>query len=72
MNIVHKVEVMLTERLRQFPNDGTTIEQVMTDLAVIVLSNMRPCEVDTALFMSLGREGVADLLASRVGGSNNG
>lgn len=71
MNIVAKVEVMLKERLDQHPADGSSIEQVMTDLAIIVLSNMRPCEVDTALFMSLGHDGVTELRASRLGVSND-
>ena len=71
MNITHKVGRDLNNRLDQAKTDGSSIEQVMTDLAVIVLSNMRPCEVDAALFMSLGHEGVAELLASRVGDSND-
>lgn len=69
--IVEKIGRDLNLRVQQFPEDGSTIEQTMTDLAVIILSNMRPHEVDAALFMSLGHEGVAELLALRVGDSND-
>jgi hypothetical protein len=65
-----KVGSLLRKRLDSYPSDGSTTDQLMVDLAVIVLSNMRSCEVDTALFMSLGYEGVAELLASRIGDSN--
>ncbi len=71
MNITNKVIRDLNKRFEQSKSDGSTIEQTMTDLAVIVLSNMRPHEVDAALYMSLGHEGVAELLASRVGDSND-
>ena len=70
-NIVNKVETDLKARLHQSRTDGSSIDQVLTDLAVIVLSNMRPHEVDAALFMSLGHQGVADLLSSRATGVSN-
>tara|TARA_Y100000004_G_scaffold197184_1_gene270265 strand:- start:300 stop:521 length:222 start_codon:yes stop_codon:yes gene_type:complete len=69
--VVHKVEADLKQRLKQSYTDGSSIDQVLTDLAVIVLSNMRPHEVDAALYMSLGHQGVADLLASRATGVSN-
>lgn len=68
-SIVSKVDVLLRKRLDAYPGDGSSTDQLLVDLAVIILSNMRPCEVDTALFMSLGHDGVAELLASRAGDS---
>lgn len=68
-SVVTKVDVLLRKRLDAYPRDGSSTDQLLVDLAVIILSNMRPCEVDTALFMSLGHDGVAALLASRVGDS---
>lgn len=71
MNVTHKAFQDLSNRFELSKVDGSSIEQVMTDFAVIVLSNMRPCEVDAALYMSMGHEGVAQLLATRVGDSND-
>lgn len=70
-SIVSKVDILLRSRLQEYPGDGSTTDQLLVDLAVIILSNMRSCEVDTALFMSLGHDGVAELLASRIGDSSN-
>lgn len=66
MNIVHKTEAMLVQRLQTHPSDGSGIDQVMTDLAVIILSNMRPAEIEQALVFSIGHDGVSKLF----GGSN--
>ena len=66
MNIVNKTEALLVQRFQSHPSDGSTIDQVMTDLAVIVLSNMRPAEIEQALVFSIGHEGVSKLF----GGSN--
>ena len=64
--IIDKVSRCLKHRLELYPKDGSTIEQAMTDCAVIVLSNMRPEEIDTALFMSLGVDGVTDLITQQL------
>ena len=69
MNTVHKMKSMLHARLDGWP-DGTTIDQVMTDCAVIILSNMRPQEIQAALLMSLGHDGVAQIIAEQFGDSN--
>ena len=61
--IVQKVQMALEQRLKDGESDNSSIDQVMTDLAVIILSNMRPHEIDAALFMALGQEGVARLVA---------
>lgn len=71
MNVTHKAFQDLNNRFALSKTDGSSIEQVMTDFAVIVLSNMRPCEIDAALFMSLGHEGVSQLLAARTGDSGD-
>jgi hypothetical protein len=68
MNTVHKVRNELHNRLDNWP-DGTTIDQAMTDCAVIVLSNMRPQEIQAALLMSLGHDGVAQIIAQQFGDS---
>ena len=60
--IVHKVQKLLEQRLKDGQDDNSTIDQLMTDLAVIILSNMRPHEIDAALYMALGQEGVSELL----------
>jgi hypothetical protein len=65
-SIVDKVGRCLLERLALHPKDGSTIEQAMTDCAVIVLSNMRAEEIDSALFMSLGVDGVTDLITKQL------
>ncbi len=70
MNTVHKVRSELRNRLDHWP-DGTTIDQVMTDCAVIVLSNMRQQEIQAALLMSLGHDGVAQIIANQFGDSTN-
>lgn len=70
MNIVHKTEAALTQRLIRHPGDGSTIDQVMTDLAVIVISNMRMSEIETAIVFSLGAEGASELAKNLLGGSN--
>ncbi len=70
MNTVHKVRTELRNRLNDWP-DGTTIDQVMTDCAVIVLSNMRQQEIQAALLMSLGHDGVAQITAQQLGDSPN-
>ena len=70
MNIIHKTEAELTKRLIRHPGDGSTIDQVMTDLAVIVISNMRPSEIETAIIFSLGADGASELAHNLLGGSN--
>lgn len=70
MNVTHKSFQDLSNRFELSKVDGSSIEQVMTDFAVIVLSNMRPCEIDAALFMSLGHEGVSRLIAARAVGND--
>ncbi|QDP47785.1 MAG: hypothetical protein Unbinned3138contig1001_4 [Prokaryotic dsDNA virus sp.] len=67
-NTAHKIRDMVTQRVAEWPRDGTSQGQVVTDCAVYILSNMRPVEIDNALFMSLGHDGVAELIASRACG----
>ena len=65
-SIVDKVSRCLKHRLELHPKDGSSIEQTMTDCAVIILTHMRPEEIDTALLKSLGVDGVTDLITQQL------
>ena len=62
-NTASRVKESLESRFSKHPEDGSSIEQLMTDCAVIVLSNMSFREIDSALFMSLGADGVSKLVS---------
>ena len=64
-NSVEKVNSYLQIKLGDFRNGGITQEQCLTDFAVILMSNMRLPEIENALYMSLGVEGVAELISKR-------
>ncbi len=68
-NTVHRIQSMVNRRTSEWPQDGSSQSQCVIDCAVYVLSNMRPVEIDNALFMSLGHDGVAELIASRACGN---
>ena len=64
--VIDKVKNLIDIRLGSFKEDHSTIDQAMVDCAVILMSHMRPDEIENALYMSLGHEGVADLVRSRI------
>ena len=64
--VIEKVKGLIDIRLGSFKEDHSTIEQAMVDCAVILMSHMRPDEIENALYMSLGHDGVAALIESRI------
>jgi len=65
-NTAYKIRDTIVKRIDSWPKDGTSQSQVITDCAVSILSMMNKAEIDNALFMSLGHEGVAELISSRI------
>lgn len=64
--VIDKVKNLIDIRLGSYKTDHSTIDQAMIDCAVILMSHMRPEEIETALYMSLGNAGVNDLLQLRL------
>lgn len=64
--ILTKLERELQGRLMHAAIDGSTTDQVMVDLAVIILSKMRSGEIEKALLAARNIESVDAFLGSRV------
>lgn len=65
-SILTKLERELQSRLMHAALDRSTTDQVMVDLAVIILSEMRPAEIEKALLAARNIESVEAFLGSRV------
>jgi hypothetical protein len=63
-NVIEKVNSCLATKMEDFRRGNCTIEQCLTDMSVVIMSNMRLPEIENALYMSLGVEGVAGLIAN--------
>ena len=52
--------------VQSFEDHKSTGSQAVLDIAVVVLSFMTREEIETAMYMSMGSDGVAELVASTL------